>query len=42
MVIKKKYRHKPIYKKFVNLKSNVQNKQKLIKFKKKKMAKIYF
>lgn len=30
----KKYRHKPVYKKFVALNENVQNKQKLFKFKK--------
>ena len=35
MIFIKKYRHKPVYKKFVNLKNNVQNKQKLLKFKKK-------
>jgi ribosomal protein S4 len=36
MINKKKYRNKPNYKKFCNLKLNVQNKQKLLKFKKSK------
>ena len=38
MIITKKYRHRPVYKKFVNLRNNIQNRQKLIKFKKKKMG----
>ena len=42
MVFIKKYRHKPIYKKFVNLKSNVQNRQKLFKFKKNKWKNLLF
>ena len=42
MVFTKKYRHKPIYKKFVNLKSNVQNRQKLFKFKKNKWKNLLF
>ena len=33
MINKKKYRNKPNYKKFCSLKLNVQNKQKLLKFK---------
>lgn len=36
MITKKKYRYKPIYKKFVPLKKNVQNRLKLLKFKKRK------
>ena len=40
MIITKKYRHRPVYKKFINLKTNVQNRQKLFKFKKKKMEKL--
>lgn len=36
MTNKKKYRHKPVYKKFVMLKKNVQNKVKLFGFKKRK------
>ena len=36
MILKKKYRYKPVYKKFVSLKKNVQNKSKLLKFKKRK------
>jgi|TARA_B110000967_G_C18901297_1_gene575452 ribosomal protein S4 len=36
MITKKKYRHKPVYKKFVSLKKNVQNRSKLLKFKKRK------
>ena len=42
MVFIKKYRHKPVYKKFVNLKSNVQNKQKLYKFKKNKWKNLLY
>ena len=33
---KKNTKFKPLYKKFLNLRENVQNKQKLLKFKKKK------
>jgi ribosomal protein S4 len=36
MINTKKYRHKPVYKKFVQLKKNVQNRSKLLKFKKRK------
>jgi len=35
MIATKKYRHKPIYKQFLNLKNNVQNRKKLLKLKKK-------
>ena len=42
MIYIKKYRHKPVYKKFVNLKTNVQNKQKLLSFKKKKWSNLNF
>ena len=42
MIITKKYRHRPVYKKFINLKSNVQNRQKLYKFKKKKWKNLLF
>ena len=36
MIFKKKHRFKPLYKQFLKLKENVQNRQKLLKFKKKK------
>jgi|TARA_B110000261_G_scaffold164681_1_gene216179 ribosomal protein S4 len=36
MIKTKKYRHKPVYKKFAFLKKNVQNKSKLLNFKKRK------
>lgn len=36
MIHKKKYRYKPVYKKFVALKKNVQNRSKLLNFKKRK------
>jgi ribosomal protein S4 len=36
MVLKKKTKFKPLYKKFFKLKENVQNRQKLLNFKKKK------
>lgn len=36
MTVIKKYRHKPLYKKFVRLKKNVQNRTKLLGFKKRK------
>lgn len=36
MIHKKKYRYKPVYKKFVALKKNVQNRAKLLNFKKRK------
>ena len=42
MINTKKYRHKPVYKKFINLKNNVQNRQKLLKFKKKKWKNLLF
>lgn len=42
MITTKKYRHKPVYKKFLNLKINVQNRQKLFKFKKKKWKNLLF
>ena len=40
MIFTKKYRHKPVYKKFVKLNENVQNKQKLFKFKKVKWQRL--
>ena len=36
MINKKKYRNKPLYKKFNRFKKNIQNRQKLLKFKKQK------
>ena len=42
MINTKKYRYKPVYKKFINLKTNVQNSQKLFKFKKKKWVNLLF
>ena len=36
MITKKKYRYKPIYKKFVSLKKNIQNRPKILNFKKRK------
>lgn len=42
MIVIKKSRYRPIYKKFLNLKSNVQNKQKIFKFKKKKWKNLLF
>jgi len=42
MIVIKKYRHRPVYKKFTNLKNNVQNRQKLLKFKKKKWKNLLF
>ena len=42
MIYIKKYRHKPIYKKFINLKKNIQNRQKLLKFRKRKWNNILF
>ena len=42
MIYIKKYRHKPIYKKFVGLKKNVQNRQKVVKFKKRKWINLIF
>lgn len=42
MIVIKKYRHRPIYKKFLNLKINVQNKKKLLNFKKKKWKNLLF
>ena len=40
MVLTKKYRYRPIYKKLIVLKNNIQNKEKLLKFKKKKWSKL--
>ena len=42
MIATKKYRYRPVYKKFINLKNNVQNRQKLLKFKKKKWKNLLF
>jgi len=42
MIATKKYRHRPVYKKFLNLRDNVQNRQKLFKFKKKKWQNLLF
>jgi ribosomal protein S4 len=42
MIATKKYRHKPIYKQFLNLKNNVQNRKKLLKLKKKKWQNLMF
>ena len=42
MIYTKKYRHKPIYKKFVKLKANVQNRNKLNKYKKTKWKNLLF
>lgn len=42
MIVKKKKRFKPSYKKFVNINVNIQNKQKLLKFKKKKWKNFLF
>lgn len=42
MIVTKKYRYRPVYKKFINLKNNVQNRQKLLKFKKKKWKNLLF
>ena len=42
MIATTKYRHRPVYKKFINLKNNVQNRQKLLKFKKKKWKNLLF
>lgn len=36
MVLKKKCKFRPLYKKFVLLKENVQNRKKLLQFKKQK------
>ena len=38
----KKYRHRPIYKKFVNLKVNIQNKKKVLNFEKHKWKNLLF
>lgn len=40
--IKKKHRYKPLYKKFLGLKKNVQNRRKILKFKKKKWEEFIF
>jgi ribosomal protein S4 len=42
MITIKKSRYKPLYKKFVNLKKNIQFRQKLLKFKKHKWKKLIF
>ena len=42
MIRVKKYRYKPIYKKFVYLKSNVQNRKKILNFKKQKWKNLLF
>lgn len=42
MIVTKKYRYRPVYKKFINLKNNVQNRQKLFKFQKKKWKNLLF
>jgi hypothetical protein len=36
MILKKKNRFKPIFKQFIKLRENIQNRQKILKFKKKK------
>ena len=36
MVLKQKNRYKPLYKQFLRLRDNIQDKKKLLKFKKKK------
>ena len=36
MFLKKKSRFKPLYKQFGNINENIQNREKLLKFKKKK------
>ena len=38
----KKYRHKPVYKKFANLKIDINNRQKIFKFKKTKWKNFLF
>ena len=40
MLTIKKRRYKPLYKKFLNLKQNVQNRPRLLKFKKRKWKKL--
>lgn len=42
MITTKKYRHRPVYKKFLNLRNNVQNRKKLLQFKKKKWKNLLF
>lgn len=42
MIFKKKHRLKPLYKQFLKLKENVQNRDKLLKFKKQKWKKLIF
>ena len=42
MIGAKKYRYKPVYKKFANLNSNVQNKAKIFNFKKQKWKNVLF
>ena len=40
MIFKNKNRFKPLYKQFIKLKENVQNREKLLKFKKQKWEKL--
>ena len=40
MVAIKKYRYRPVYKKFVGLRCNIQNKKKVFKFKRKKYVNV--
>ena len=40
MFLKSKSRHKPIFKQFLRLRENPQDRSKLLKFKKKKMGKV--
>lgn len=42
MITIKKFRYKPLYKKFINLKKNIQFRQKLLKFKKYKWKKLIY
>ena len=42
MVAIKKYRYRPVYKKFVGLRCNIQNKKKVFKFKRKKWSNLIF
>jgi ribosomal protein S4 len=40
MILKKKNRYKPLYKQFLNLNENVQNRKKILQFKKQKWTKL--
>jgi small subunit ribosomal protein S4 len=40
MILKQKNRFKPLYKQFINLNENVQNRKKILKFKKQKWSKL--